>query len=59
MISDTDSKKTADDWFQEGLAAGRINDSRTSIESYKKAVELDPDHFLAHFNMGIRYGKIP
>lgn len=59
MASDTGSTKTAEDWFQEGLAAGREGDPRTCLESYKKALEIDPDHFLAHFNLGIRYGKIP
>ena len=24
----------------------------------KKAIDLDPDYFLAHFNIGIRYGKL-
>lgn len=59
MSSDTESAKTADDWFQEGLAASRAGDAQKTFESYKKAVELDPDHFLAQFNLGIRYGKLP
>jgi tetratricopeptide (TPR) repeat protein len=28
------------------------------MESYKTAVKMDPDHFLAQFNLGIRYGKV-
>ncbi|KMP11050.1 hypothetical protein UZ36_05665 [Candidatus Nitromaritima sp. SCGC AAA799-C22] len=59
MTTNTDSAKTAEDWFQEGLAASRAGDPRACLESYKKAIEIDPDHFLAHFNLGIRYGKIP
>lgn len=59
MTSETDTSKTAEDWFQEGLTAGRARDPQTCLESYKKAVEIDPDHFLAHFNLAIRYGKMP
>ncbi len=58
MSTKTDSTKKAEDWFQEGLAAGQTGDPRTCLESYKKAIEIDPDHFLAHFNLAIRYGKI-
>ncbi|QPJ64939.1 MAG: tetratricopeptide repeat protein [Candidatus Nitrohelix vancouverensis] len=59
MSEDKTKEKTAEEWCQEGLLAGRAGDNRTSMESYKKAVELDPDHFLAQFNLGLRYGKIP
>ena len=59
MTSETESKKSAEEWFQEGLTASRASDPRTCLESYKKAVEANPDHFLAHFNLGIRYGKLP
>ena len=59
MTSNTEQKKPAEQWFQEGLAASKSGDPRTCLESYKKAVEVDSDHFLAHFNLGIRYGKLP
>ena len=59
MTAKTEPKKSAEEWFQEGLTASKIDDPRTCLESYKKAVEIDPDHFLAHFNLGIRYGKLP
>ncbi len=58
MSSETQSTKTAEEWFQEGLQAGKLGDGRTAMESYKKAVKLDPNHFLAQFNLGIRYGKV-
>ena len=54
-----ESSKSAEDYFQEGVAAGRLRDNRTALESYKKAVAMDPDHFKAQFNLGIRYSKIP
>ena len=54
MTAKTEPKKSAEEWFQEGLTASKISDPRTCLESYKKAVEIDPDHFLAHFNLGIR-----
>ena len=50
-----ESAKSAEDYFQEGVAAGRLSDNRRALESYKKAVQLDPYHFLAQFNLGIRY----
>ena len=58
MSTEASSEKTAEDWFQEGLSAGRLGDAGGALEAYKKAVALDPDHFLAHFNLGIRYGKV-
>lgn len=58
MSSDTTSSKTAEEWFQEGLSAGRISDNAGALEAYKKAVKVDPDHFMAQFNLGIRYGKV-
>ena len=59
MTTNTEPKKSAEQWFQEGLAASKLGDPRTCLESYKKAIEIDPDHFLAQFNLGIRYGKLP
>ena len=59
MSSETESQKSAEEWFQEGLAASKVGDPRTCLESYKKAIKINPDHFLAHFNLGIRYGKLP
>ena len=59
MTTNTESNKTAEQWFQEALTASKLDDPRTCLESYKKAIEVDPDHFLAHFNLGIRYGKLP
>ena len=59
MTTNVEPKKAAEQWFQEGLAASKLGDSRTCLESYKKAIEVDPDHFLAQFNLGIRYGKLP
>ena len=59
MTTNIEPKKSAEQWFQEGLAASKLGDPRTCLESYKKAIEIDPDHFLAQFNLGIRYGKLP
>ncbi|MFQ5481374.1 MAG: tetratricopeptide repeat protein [Nitrospinaceae bacterium] len=58
MSSQTESPKTAEDWFKTGLSRGRAGDNEGAIEAYQKAVDLDPDHFRAHFNMGIRFGKM-
>ena len=58
MSSESTSTKTAEEWFQEGLAAGRLSDHADALEAYKQAVKIDPDHFMAQFNLGIRYGKL-
>ena len=58
MSSQQQKEKTAEEHFQDGLAFSKLGDDRRTFESYKKAIELDPDHFLAHFNIGIRYGKL-
>ena len=59
MTTNIEPKKSAEQWFQEGLNASKLGDRRTCLESYKKAIEVDSDHFLAHFNLAIRYGKLP
>lgn len=56
---ETESTKTAEDWFKQGLAQGRLGNNEAAITAYQKAVERDPAHFRAYFNMGIRYGNIP
>ncbi len=58
MTSETESEKTAEDWYKQGLALGRAGANEESINAYKKAVEQDPGHFKSWFNLGIRYGKI-
>ncbi|MBI5428356.1 MAG: tetratricopeptide repeat protein, partial [Nitrospinae bacterium] len=40
MTSQTESNKTAEDWFQEGLALGRLGNNESAIAAYRKAVEL-------------------
>ena len=59
MILESDSTKSADDWFREGVALGRLGNNGAAIQAYENVVKLDPRHFKAYFNMGIRYGKIP
>ena len=58
MSTKQQSEKTAEEYFKDGLAFSKLDDDRRTFESYKKAIEHDPDHFLAHFNLGIRYGKL-
>ncbi len=58
MTSDTEPKRSADEWFNIGLDRGRAGDHEGAIEAYQKAVEQDPDHFKSHMNMGLRYGKM-
>ena len=59
MTTNIEPKKSAEQWFQEGLTASKLGDPRACLGSYKKAVEVDPAQFLAHFNLGVRYGKLP
>ena len=58
MSSEQHAEKTAEEHFKDGLAFSKLGDDRRTFESYKKAIELDPDHFMAHVNIGIRYGKL-
>ena len=58
MLSKQQPEKTAEEHFKDGLAFSKLGDDRKTFESYKKAIELNPEHFLAHFNLGIRYGKL-
>ena len=58
MTTESEETKTAEDWFREGVALGRLGHNGSAIQSYERAVELNPNHFKAHFNMAIRYGKL-
>ena len=55
MSTEQQSEKTAEEYFKDGLAFSKLGDDRKTFESYKKAIELDPDHFLAHFNICLLY----
>ncbi len=55
----TTSSAEARAYYDEGLA---LADNLHFVEAnaaFAKAVEADPTHFRAWFNMGIRHGKIP
>lgn len=58
MTTPTESSHSAEDWFKIGLDRGRAGDNQGAIEAYNNAVELDPTHFKALMNLGIRYGKL-
>tara|TARA_B100000686_G_C16731319_1_gene940865 strand:+ start:361 stop:930 length:570 start_codon:yes stop_codon:yes gene_type:complete len=58
MTTESEKPKTADDWFQEGVALGRLGHNGSAIQAYERAVELEPNHFKAYFNMAVRYGKL-
>ena len=45
MSSQQQAEKTAEQHFQDGLAFSKLGDDRRTFESYKKALELDPDYF--------------
>ena len=58
MTTEFEKTKTADDWFLEGVALGRLGHNGSAIQAYEKTIELDSKHFKAYFNMAIRYGKL-
>ena len=58
MATESEKTKTAEDWFREGVAFGRLGHNGSAIQAYERTIELDPNHFKAHFNMAIRYGKL-
>ncbi len=35
-----------------GVVYGKLGDSSTEINSYKKAIRIDPDFAPAHYNLG-------
>ncbi len=43
----------ADVWVDMGVCYYELKDSKNAIESMTKAIELVPDHQIAHFNLGI------
>jgi len=47
------TKKTATDWFNEGVKMS--DDSPEEIECYQKALKLDPTLAVAHYNLGVIY----
>ena len=47
--------KTADDFFLKGYVAHMDEDYDKAIESYQRAVEINPDYWQAYYNEGISY----
>lgn len=53
-----DKIKTAKEYFDEGYNYDEQGEYDKAIESYTKAIELNPDHFKTYFNRGIAYSKM-
>ena len=48
-------RELAERLYQQGYQKGSSGDYKTAIELFKKALELNPAHFMAAFNMGGAY----
>jgi predicted O-linked N-acetylglucosamine transferase (SPINDLY family) len=45
--------RDAEAWFMLGTINGKLNNAEEAIECFRKAVTLQPDYALAHFNLGM------
>jgi len=45
--------QTAEDWFNRGIAKGKLGDNRGAISDYNKAIEIDPNATDAYHNRGV------
>ncbi|MDO8282496.1 MAG: trypsin-like peptidase domain-containing protein [Thermodesulfovibrionia bacterium] len=48
----------AEHWYKLGLSYGKTNMRKEEINSYKKAVKLNPEHAMAHYNLGLAYSDL-
>lgn len=39
-------------WFQVAFAEERVGDLRLAVEGYERAIAIEPEYALAHFNLG-------
>ena len=46
-------KTDADAWFTLGVINGKLNNAVEAIDCFRRAVSLQPDYALAHFNLGM------
>jgi tetratricopeptide (TPR) repeat protein len=51
-------KVEAERWIDAGADHYNAGNDYEAVNSYKKAIELDPDYPLAHANLGIAYGRL-
>jgi len=47
--------KSAEDWFESGLALQKDHQSEAALADYKKALQLKPDFARAHYEIGWTY----
>ena len=47
----------AERYNREGVVHFNKGDYDAALASFKEAIRLNPDLFLAHFNLGVTYGK--
>ncbi|MBI4849234.1 MAG: tetratricopeptide repeat protein [Nitrospirae bacterium] len=53
-----DYEKTAEYWFNFGVAYGESGQYKEAIEAFKQAIKNAPDHAQAHFNLGVAYDDL-
>lgn len=45
----------AEYWYKLGLSYGKKSMRKEEINSYKKAIKLNPEHAMAHYSLGLAY----
>jgi Flp pilus assembly protein TadD len=53
-----EAPKTANEYFEAGVAAQRSGDLQSAIDAYKHAVTVEPTNASAHYNLGITLQKV-
>src|ERR1700682_6134083 len=46
---------SADEFFKQGNSFSRLEKWREAVEAYRKALEVRPDYFEAHYNLANAY----
>ena len=52
------AKKQSDDWYDKGILLTVYGNDKAAIAHFKKAIQLDPQHHDAYFQMGVSYGEL-
>lgn len=47
--------ENADHYYRQGLELQKQNRTRDAIQAYRRALSIDPDHALAHYELGWSY----
>ena len=52
------ANKEADFWLAKGIAINQANQLQAAVQCYKQALTLNPENFLAMFNLAANYERL-